>query len=81
MHRSKQTSKPNPVTNQAPKTSAEILFNVQLSLSLEHFSCYVIPWTESEVIKVAMTLIFYKGKPKLSYKVSYNEVDLKKAEE
>ena len=25
-----------------------------------------------------MTLIFYKGKPKLSYKVSYNEVDLKK---
>lgn len=55
-----------------------MLFNVQSSLSWEHFSCYVIPWTESEVIQVAMTLIFYKGKPKLSYKVSYNEVDLKK---
>lgn len=55
-----------------------MLFNVQSSLSWEHFSCYVIPWTESEVSQVAMTLIFYKGKPKLSYKVSYNEVDLKK---
>jgi len=74
----KQASKPIPVTNQAPTTSAEILFHVQSSLSLEHFSCYVIPWTESEVIKVAMTLLFYKGKPKLSYELSYNEVDLKK---
>ena len=74
----KQASKPFPVTNQAPTTSAEILFHVQSSLSLEHFSCYVIPWTESEVIKVAMTLLFYKGKPKLSYELSYNEVDLKK---
>ena len=30
---------------------------------------------------MTMTLIFYKSKSKLFYKVSYNEVDLKKVEE